>query len=263
MPDAGSIRALPAQSRALALLDKPIVPPAIAILITRPQPQADRLAADLRAALGAAVNLIVSPLMETRFPAVELPAGRFEALILTSEAGAEAAGRLRQAGQTLPIRALCVGNRTAKVAQSYGFEAEILGPTADALVQAVVANRPTGPLLYLRGRDISADIETELTAQGIQTVSAIVYEQAALPLPPTALAQSGPIILPLFSTRSARLVFDSLPVGMTAHLHPCLIAENLLAAVPLALHPQTTVADRPDGKAMHAAILRVISSLSP
>ena len=255
MPVAGSIRPPAAQSLRSKTLAP--TPPHPAVLITRPQPQAGRLAAALRA---EGARVVVSPLMRAVFPPVTLPEGDFAAVILTSEAGALAASRL--AG--LPRRALCVGERTAEVARAGGFEARSLGMTAAEMLPALAAEQ--GPFLYLRGREASVDVAAELTARGQQAASAVVYAQEPAALSDKALALLrgvDPVAIPLYSARSARLFLAACPAEMAAELLPVAIAPPVREALPEALRAGAVLAEQPDGPSMQAAILRVIRSLAP
>ena len=256
MPVAGSIRPPAAQSlRSKTLASTSPLP---AVLVTRPQPQAGRLAQDLRT---QGIRVVVSPLMRAVFPPVDLPEGPFAAVILTSEAGATAAGRLRG---LLPGRALCVGERTAEVARAGGFDAHSLGLTAAEMLPALAAEQ--GPFLYLRGREASVDVAAALMARGQQAASAVVYAQEPAALSDDALALlqgAAPVAIPLYSARSARLFLAACPADGTAELLPVAIAPPVLEALPRALRARAVLAERPDGPSMQAVILRVIRSLAP
>ena len=228
------------------------------MLITRPQPQAGRLAQDLQA---QGLRVVVSPLMRPVFPPITLPDGPFAAVILTSEAGATAAGRLRS---LLPGRALCVGERTAEVARAGGFDARSLGMTAAEMLPALAAEQ--GPFLYLRGREASVDVAAALMARGQQAASAVVYAQEPAALSAEALALlrgAGPVAIPLYSARSARLFLAVCSPDRRADLLPVVIAPPVLEALPEALRTRAVLAEQPDGPSMQAAILRVIRSLAP
>ncbi len=233
-------------------------PAAIPVLITRPQPQAGRLADALR---DRGVKTVVSPLMRAIFPPVELPPGAFRAVVLTSEAGATAAAQFRSG---LPARALCVGERTAEVARAGGFDARSLGATAAEMLQALAEE--SGPFLYLRGREASVDVAAELHARGQAAESAVVYAQEPAPLTDEAralLLAAGPVVLPLYSARSARLFLAARPAETQADLRVVAIAPPVLEALPGALRAGAAMAERPDGPAMMAAILRGIHALLP
>lgn len=227
------------------------------MLITRPEPQAGRLAVALRA---EGARVVVSPLMRPVFLTVTLPEGDFATVILTSEAGAMAAARL----PGLPRRALCVGARTAEVARAGGFDARSLGSTAAEMLPALAAE--PGPFLYLRGREASVDVAAALVARGQPAASAVVYAQEPAPLSGEArdlLENAGIVTIPLYSARSARLFLAACPAGAATDLRPVVIAPPVLEALPEALRAKAEVAERPDGPAMLAAILRVIRSLAP
>ena len=239
---------------------------AIPVLVTRPEPQASRFAAELTAHFGAAVRPILSPLMEAAFLAPSLPEGPFDTLILTSETGAEAAARLRDAGAVLPLRTFCVGDRTAEVAQALGFEAQSAQGDVGALAALILARPDAGPLLYLHAEDRAGDLTATLAAAGRQVWSRAVYAQRERPLSAiaeTLLSRRGRVLVPLFSPRSTRLFVAALPPKVRADLR-C-IAISAAAAAPLlpALAADAVIAARPDGPAMLAAISCVISSPLP
>lgn len=208
------------------------------ILLTRPAPQSDRFAA----ALG--LRCLISALIAPRFLAPDIPP--HDALILTSETGAEAARGL------LPCRAYCVGDQTAATARALGFDAISAQGDAEALI-ALILTTATGPLLHLRGREARGDIAARLTAAGIPTHEVIAYAQEERPLTPEAiiaLRGQTPVVAPLFSPRSAALLAaEAVRIGATAPL--CVVAmSQAVADAARALDPAPRVAARPDGNSM-------------
>lgn len=235
----------------------------VSVLITRPQPQADRLAVELRAVLPAAVQVVVSPLMRMKPLPVQLPKGPHVAVILTSETGAMAAAALRA---RLPGLVHCVGPRTAEVARDAGFSIGEVAPTAADLLPQLMRMQHGGRLLYLHGRDVSVQIDQVLDAAGCPADAAAVYAQTPIGLSAAALQvlnAKGAVLVPLYSARSARLFFADRPDSMQADLWSCLIAQGVVEAVPAALRARAVVADGPDGAAMTTAIKRVVASLLP
>ncbi len=238
------------------------LPPAI--LITRPEPQAGRLAALLRAEWGTRVNICLSPLMRTEFLSLNLPDGPFATLLLTSEAGAEAAGRLLAAGTTLPPDCACVGHRTAGAARALGFRVIAEYPTASALLAALLAN-PVGPCLYMHGRDVTLPLDQMLTKAGVAARGAVAYVQHEVPLAPEAIRvlKAGPAVVPLYSARSARLFLMAVPAAAMSMVYPCALSGAVAQALPADLAERALIAETPDGAGMLTAIRRAIMGLSP
>lgn len=229
---------------------------ALSVILTRPAAQGDRFAADLRARFGDAVHVIQSPLIAPVFSTAILPPGDFDAVILTSETGAQAAARL----PGVPRRAWCVGDRTAAVAQSLGFDARSAAGDADALIAAILAVGETGPLLHLRGRDSRGEVASRLTAQGITTAEGIVYAQEAQPLTAAAhalLQGNDPVIVPLFSPRTAQLFAATQP---TAPLYIAALSPAVAAGLGDLPCQMVTVADRPEVAALLQALVPLIAA---
>lgn len=229
---------------------------AIPVILTRPAAQGDRFAGALRDRFGGTVEVILSPLIAPEFLPATLPATPFRAVILTSETGAQAAARLPD----LPRAAWCVGDRTAEVARSLGFAATAGGGDAEALVAAILSSGESGPLVHLRGRDSRGAVAARLTQGGIPTAEVEVYAQTPQPL--TAAAQAalhgaGPVVVPLFSPRTAALFAGTRPTAplFLAALSPAVAAE--LAALPAR---RIVTAARPDAAAMLAALVPLIDA---
>ena len=220
------------------------------ILLTRPLVQSQRFADQIEGAL-------ISPLMRPEFLQPKLPTGEFAAVVLTSETGAEAAGRISASGVSLPKRAFCVGNRTAEAARAVGFAASSAAGAADDLLAHILAAAPDRRLLLLRGQDSAGDLEQRLLSAGIETVSQVIYRQIAQSLTDPAIAVlqgASPVILPIFSPRSARLLAAELrciaakaPIWLAA-LSPAVAEAFDFPTV------YTEIATRPDSAAMLQAV---------
>lgn len=220
------------------------------ILLTRPLVQSQRFAATLQ-------DVVISPLMEPEFLYPEIPLRQFAAVILTSETGVEAARRISAKGLKLPSKAFCVGSRTAGAARAAGFDAVSADADATGLLALIIAAKPAGTLLFLRGADVAGQLQESLISAGIDTVSAVTYRQVPQPMNQKAvdlLHGTAPVILPVFSPRSSRLLAEevarvcgSAPLWLVAISQPAAQAFDL----PLA---QCQIASRPDGSAMMQAI---------
>ena len=231
------------------------------ILITRPQPQATRLARQLRA-LDWTGPVFVSPLLEPQFMDAPLPGRTFQAIILTSETAVLAAQRL----QGLPKSAFCVGDRTAKAARRAGFTATSAKGDERDLLMTILQSGTPGPLLYLHGRDTRGTLVQDLISAGAETHSILVYAQNHRSLSTAALRlirRPGPLLLPIFSPRSAALLAaDWQAVGANATPHVIALSQAVAdAAVPL--HPaRLTIAAHPDGDSLLAAMRHMAEDIA-
>ncbi len=227
-------------------------------LLTRPAAASARFAERLRDSFGAATRIVIAPLMEPVFLNPVVPAEKFDALILTSETGAEAARRLSAEGRNLPLRAWCVGDQTAQAASDAGFHPQSAKGNAAALVHLIKTTQPGGRFLYLRGRCVAGNLAENLDSAEIMVREVVVYDQKPCPLTAEAamlLAAEAPVVLPLFSPRSASLLAQSGPF-----LAPLWIAALSPAVADCArrLHPvRLAIAATPDA----TTLLHVIENL--
>lgn len=227
------------------------------VLLTRPAAQAARFAGQLAERFGARLVPVLSPLIATRFLMPDLRPAPWAAVVLTSQAGAEAAGHLRQ-NVSLPGLAYCVGSRTAQAATEAGFRAISADGDAEALIALILGAGAAGPLLHLHGAQTRGDVAARLSAGGAECQVAVVYVQEPQPLTPQALAVlqgAAPVVVPLFSPRSAQLFTTAAKDGTA----PLLIAA-LSPAVAGACPPNAVIctAARPDAEAMLTAIGRLL-----
>ena len=232
------------------------------VLLTRPAPQSQRFAQALQARLSS-VQVVVSPLMQTEWLHPPLPDRPFHALILTSETGAEAAGRLRATGTPLPETAFCVGPRTTDTARAAGFAAISADGDVHALAALIRAAHPQGPLLHIRGEDVAGNLAETLTNGGIETHSAILYAQRPCPLSPAALTLlqgDGPVLVPLFSPRSAQILAQALPADAKAPLWIVAISPAAATSAQALAPARLTVAPHPDGGNMLQTVIQMLSA---
>lgn len=198
---------------------------------------------------------MISPLMAPSFLDADLP--DCEGIVFTSETAVAAVARL---GGDRSTRAWCVGQRTGAAARAAGFPVFEGSGTAEDLARELVLRRPAGRLFCPLARDRAFDMAMALKSAGIDTVSAVVYAQE--PCPPTAeavrlMAATDPVILPLFSNRSARLAV----AAFRGHRAPLLVAA-LTAGIAEAARELdaelVAIASSPDAAALTRAILPLV-----
>lgn len=217
------------------------------LLLTRPHPGAAQFLERLSPALRD--GAVISPLIEIAPTGVGVDLAPFAGVIFTSANGVAHAPK----GDGRP--AFCVGPQTTAAAAKAGWQAQMAGLDAQALIATLSGQPQIGPLLHLAGRHRRADVAAILGASGLTVDVATVYEQNLLPL--SAAAQTllnGPIpvIVPLFSPRSAgHFAREANCTERVIALSISPAAAQALEALPLYAHD---VAAEPTGEAMAEAV---------
>jgi uroporphyrinogen-III synthase len=226
------------------------------LLVTRPQQAAERFAAQFRARFRADWPVVLSPLMQTLWLSPALDRGDVRDVIFTSETAVRAFARLSPDRDLL---AWCVGGRTAEAAREAGFEA-VEGPgDARGLAALIMARRRGARLLWPHGRHRAADMAELLKPAGIETVSVVAYEQVSRPLTGEAgaqLARTEPLLVPLFSPRSARL-FTEAATGRAAPLWIAALSPAVADAAAALTPARLETAARPDSESLLDALARL------
>jgi uroporphyrinogen-III synthase len=232
----------------------------VRLIVTRPQPEAERTAAALRRA-GHAVEVAALLRIES-IPAAELGSGPWSALAVTSANALRALAEHPRRAELTGLRVFAVGRRTAAAARAAGFsDVEAAGGNVQELEQrlrawAKAASAPRDPLLYLAGEDRSGDLPAALAGAGQSVTTVVVYRAVKADKFPAAIAEAlsaGQIEGVLhFSRRSAEAYIDCARAGgllaqALAVTHFCLsapIAEPLVAEgakrTRIAPHPEET-----------------------
>jgi uroporphyrinogen-III synthase len=233
----------------------------VRLLLTRPEPDAQRTAAALRA---QGHDVIVAPLLRIEpAPDAKIGAGPWAAILITS---ANAAHAILAHASVTPLRTLpvfAVGRRSADAMAAAGF-ADVTSADGNAsdLARLVGARlQPAARLLYLAGEDRSGDLAGELRARGFAVEVTIIYRAIAVtglsPVAADALASGVDGVLH-FSRRSVEAYVDAArAAGLLANalkpVHFCLsgqVAEPLAQAGAAAIR----IAERPNEAVLIALI---------
>lgn len=185
------------------------------LLLTRPQDSADRFLARLDPDVLGGVTVCISPLMKIVPTGLAPDLSGYAGAVLTS------AQVVALAPESTGLPAYCVGAQTAERAAKAGWAVAVIAETADALVAALIARGPAGPLVHLAGAHRRGDIALRLGNRGIPVDELTLYDQHLLPLNATAqslLKGPGPVIVPMFSPRTARQFVDQAQTTASAHV---------------------------------------------
>lgn len=237
----------------------------VPLLLTRPAEQGRNFSLCLTQRFGDRICLIDTPLLAPRFFDIVLPEGPFAALVLTSQTGVDAFARLGGAMSALPKDVYCVGHQTARHALAVGLRPVIVEPDSAALIARIKLQRPLGKLLHLRGQDARGEVAKNLNIAGIDTVETATYAQLAQTLTPAAeaaLVGQMPVVVPLFSPRTA-LIFAT-EMARIKGISPLWIAaiSGAVALEVATLGAQVSQATSPDAPAMAAVIATILDDVN-
>jgi uroporphyrinogen-III synthase len=157
------------------------------LLVTRPQPDADRTAAALRA---RGHDVAIAPLLRIEaLPDLDLGVGSWSALVLTSANALLAVDAHARRDELLGLPVLVAGRRTAAAARAAGFsDVTLAGGTAAELgAQLTKRFMSSGPLLYLAGEDRSHDLTAELAPHGVAVCTVVAYRAVKVAAFPAAI----------------------------------------------------------------------------
>ncbi len=230
------------------------------LLMTRPLTASQRFVEALDSDLIACCDVIYSPLVKIEYLRKSLRFDGIAGVIFTSLHGVHAA-RLVADQSVYP--AYCVGPATTRGAADAGWQARQVGEDAVSLTDNLIAEKPNGPLLHIRGDHARGDIAQTLTKHGLPCDEIVMYTQTAQPFSNEAIAameKGGVIIAPVFSPRTARLFRQGAldrPFHIVAMSHA--IAEELDGIADWTV----LTAPKPDAEEMRALVEKLLHSYVP
>lgn len=228
------------------------------VVITRPKAQAESFAMALSRTHGADVPVLIAPLMQI-VPVTPSDIGDPSHVIFTSVNGVDQAVRL---GISQSVTAWCVGNQTADAAAMLGFSVKNAEGNSADLVAMIIAAQPKGDIVHLRGAHAAGNIVEQLTAAGLPCQARVVYaQQDAVPTEDLirVLGETTPLIIPVFSPRSAGLIAKTLP--HRAPVTVVAISDSVATACVGLSNFDVIVANFPDKSSMIAATLSAYDAL--
>jgi len=163
----------------------------MAVLVTRPQPDAETTAASLRA---RGFEVLLAPMLRFEAAAFHEEADTpYGAIIVSSANALRAIESHLKGSRLLKLPLFAVGEHTATFARNVGFEKVIsAGSDAAALRDRVLAAgkskalKKGNPLLYLAGADLARDLAFELGTSGFTVVTQTTYRMIPVSLLPRA-----------------------------------------------------------------------------
>ncbi|WP_170468162.1 uroporphyrinogen-III synthase [Ruegeria arenilitoris] len=224
--------------------------------MTRPRAASERFVAQLPTRVRSRVEVIYSPILEIRPVRVTVQTDGIRGLIFTSANSVNAAASL---GVSRELPAYCVGPATTGTAKGAGWDAMMVGQTAEELVAYLLKHRPESPLMHLRGEHTRGNVAGRLTESGLTVQEQVVYQQRLLPVTSEAaavVAGESPVIAPLFSPRTARQ-FAEIWTG-PAPLWLAAISEATAEPLYSLDYQRLKIANEPTPKKMRKAVKKLV-----
>lgn len=194
----------------------------------RPEKPARDFVQALEAAFGKPLNAFYSPLIRIDPLPSDFSLKGITLLLFTSVNGVEQYAR-KTTNRDIP--ALCVGKTTQKAAIAIGLQAKHANGTAQNLLDATLkaCDPKTANVLYVSGAEVAFDLVSALHSGGIRASQAALYRQTALPLCAKALAllSENPVIVPVFSANSAKMLLNTLKETRPTDLEVLCISPNV------------------------------------
>ncbi len=224
------------------------------LIVTRPEEDATALKTKLESMGHAAVLMPLLKIVPR--PVTQIPPLDYQLVCSTS---ANALKYLGTSDQLRNVPILTVGPQSLAAARTAGFKScAAKGGDVHGLAAHIIKtfNPDGGPVLYLSGKEISADLQALLQAAHFKVEKLVVYDAVAQKPAnvKTELAATDGVLL--YSPRSARIWMDLVTEGNLESLaampvYYCL-SENVAKVLPHSW--QTRVANSPDEIAMIALL---------
>ena len=221
----------------------------ITLLMTRPRAQSEGFLRDLPAALAQGLDPIISPLIEIAPLDHDIQIAPDDAVIFTSANGV--ATGPHGTGQT----AYCVGPATTEAAQAKGWAARQSGASSADLIKSLIKAAPKTRIWHLAGFHTRGQVTEKLGEAGLNVTHIPLYDQILAPLTDTAkkaLTGGNPVIVPLFSPRTARQFAIQAPSNISPYV---IVISKAVAGELAGTHfEHCTIADSPDAHGMLRAV---------
>jgi uroporphyrinogen-III synthase len=208
---------------------------------------------------GVEENMIqIAPVLEIVPVDAPIEIAAHEAVIFSSIAGVDVAAKKLGRAE---LKAYCVGEKTAAAARHLGYEVCTVAPDVERLFQQMSA-RPVEAVVHIRGEHTRGNLVSKLRGLGWSAREQVVYQQKEVPFATKVfdiIQRENPLVLPLFSPRSARLLVDRLP--KRGDIYGIAMSEAVRQVVNDFEWSRLDVANAPDAASMVSQTLHVLKGL--
>ena len=228
----------------------------VILLLTRPLGGNERFCLKIKHLLYSC-EILDNPIQKIDFLPSLSKVNKNSVLIFTSANGLRAAKK----HNLINKKCFVVGANTKKIAVSFGYEVVGFSKDQENLLKLIKSKKPTESMVHIRGKHTVGNLCDALKRNHFCCLDIIGYNQEPLKIKKQNLQkiQSGrPVILPIFSSRSAELLQSNLDL---TGFNVIAISEAVAKIVTGVELGKLVISKKPDLNSMQEATLAILRRL--
>ena len=228
----------------------------VILLLTRPLGGNERFCLKIKHLLYSC-EILDNPIQRIDFLPSLSKVNKNSVLIFTSANGLRAAKK----HNLINKKCFVVGANTKKIAVSFGYDVLGFSKDQENLLKLIKSKKPTESMVHIRGKHTVGNLCDALKRNQFSCLDIIGYNQEPLKIKKQNLQKihSGrPVILPIFSSRSAELLQSNLDL---TGFNVIAISEAVAKIVTGVELGELVVSKKPDLNSMQEATLAILRRL--
>ena len=228
----------------------------VILLLTRPLGGNERFCLKIKHLLYSC-EILDNPIQKIDFLPSLSKVNKNSVLIFTSANGLRAAKK----HNLINKKCFVVGANTKKIAVSFGYDVLGFSKDQENLLKLIKSKKPTQSLVHIRGKHTVGNLCDTLERNQFSCLDIIGYNQEPLKIKKQNLQKihSGrPVILPIFSSRSAELLQSNLDL---TGFNVIAISEAVAKIVTGVELGELVISKKPDLNSMQEATLAILRRL--
>ena len=228
----------------------------VILLLTRPLDGNERFCLKIKHLLYSC-EILDNPIQKIDFLPSLSKVNKNSVLIFTSANGLRAAKK----HNLINKKCFVVGSNTKKIAASFGYDVLGFSKDQENLLNLIKSKKPTESMVHIRGKHTVGNLCDALKRNQFSCLDIIGYNQEPLKIKKQNLQKihSGrPVILPIFSSRSAELLQSNLDL---TGFNVIAISEAVAKIVTGVELGELVISKKPDLNSMQEATLAILRRL--
>ena len=228
----------------------------VILLLTRPLGGNERFCLKIKHLLYSC-EILDNPIQKIDFLPSLSKVNKNSVLIFTSANGLRAAKK----HNLINKKCFVVGANTKKIAVSFGYDVLGFSKDQENLLKLIKSKKPTESMVHIRGKHTVGNLCDALKRSQLKCLDIIGYNQEPLKIKKQNLQKihSGrPVILPIFSSRSAELLQSNLDL---TGFNVIAISEAVAKIVTGVELGELVISKKPDLNSMQEATLAILRRL--